>query len=144
MFRLRRQRNNYARWKNNRVQSLQWKGQVMASFIAEGNAIAFIDNWLDSDVDEEYINQPMAQDGMRILKIAEELGEATQKYIGVTGQNPRKGIYSTTAEVNEELADTAWTAILAIQHFTKDEEETARILANRLDRIYRRAVENTR
>lgn len=112
----------------------------MASFIAEGNAIEFIDDWLDSSVDEEYINQPMAQDWARISKVIEELGEAVSNYIGVTGQNPRKGVYSTTRDVNEELADTAWTAIFAIQHFTKDAEKTATILAQRLDRIYARAV----
>ncbi|WP_147268435.1 MazG-like family protein [Spongiactinospora rosea] len=42
-----------------------------------------------ADIDEQTL----------ILKIAEEFGEAVQAYIGITGQNPRKGVYGTREDV---------------------------------------------
>ena len=50
---------------------------------------------------------------LRILKIAEEFGEAVQAWIGVTGQNPRKGITHTRRHVADELGDVAITALVA-------------------------------
>ncbi|MFG2004190.1 MazG-like family protein [Spirillospora sp. NPDC048911] len=57
-----------------------------------------------SDVDEQTL----------ILKIAEELGEAVQAYLGVTGQNPRKGVYGSRDDVQKELADVILTAGIAM------------------------------
>lgn len=60
-----------------------------------------------ADIDEQTL----------IMKIAEELGEAVQAYIGITGQNPRKGVYGTRDDVQKELADvivTAGVAMIAI------------------------------
>jgi NTP pyrophosphatase (non-canonical NTP hydrolase) len=50
---------------------------------------------------------------LRVLKIAEEFGEAVQAWIGVTGQNPRKGITHTRRQVADELGDVAITALVA-------------------------------
>lgn len=97
------------------------------------------DNYLDDNVSAIYLAQPLAQDWARIAKIIEELGEAIQAFIGMTGQNPRKGISDTEEHMLEELADTALTAMYAIQHFTKDKTRTRFILDARhalhLDRI---------
>ncbi|MBW8486441.1 MazG-like family protein [Actinomadura parmotrematis] len=49
-----------------------------------------------------------------VLKIAEEVGEAVQAYIGVTGQNPRKGVHGTRDDVLRELADVVVTAGIAM------------------------------
>jgi hypothetical protein len=52
-----------------------------------------------------------------IMKIAEEFGEAIQAYIGITGQNPRKGVHGSRDDVQKELADviiTAGTAMIAV------------------------------
>ena len=104
-----------------------------------GVYVQAIDEWLDKGVEHmDYGLQPMAQDWARISKVAEELGEAISAFIGATGQNPRKGITNDGNEVLEELADTAMTAILAIQHFTKDTDTTATILTDKLAAIYRR------
>lgn len=100
--------------------------------------IEAIDRWIDAGVSPSYQEQRLALDWSRIGKISEELGEVTDALIGCTGQNPRKGYYSSLEAVTRELADVAWTAIFAIQHFTKDETETGRILVDRLDSIYRR------
>lgn len=51
---------------------------------------------------------------LQILKIQEELGEATAAYIGAIGANPRKGIYASMDDVVDELADVIITAMIAI------------------------------
>lgn len=75
--------------------------------------IARINNWLDHA-------NPCSphEDSMRVLKIGEELGEAVEAYIGMTGQNPRKGITHSQSDLLFELADVAITALAAMQHFT--------------------------
>ncbi|WP_246614434.1 MazG-like family protein [Paractinoplanes bogorensis] len=50
----------------------------------------------------------------RILKVSEEAGEAAQAWIGCLGQNPRKGVTHTREQVAAELADVAFTALVAI------------------------------
>lgn len=90
-----------------------------------------LDEWLDENVAQEYKDQPLAQHWARVGKVIEELGETITALIGVTGQNPRKGVTHGWDDVVEELADTQITAILAIQHFTKDEEQTRQILEDR-------------
>jgi NTP pyrophosphatase (non-canonical NTP hydrolase) len=51
---------------------------------------------------------------LRIAKITEEAGEATQAWIGVLGQNPRKGVTHTVEDVAGELADVVFTAAVAL------------------------------
>jgi hypothetical protein len=100
--------------------------------------VSEVDEWLDSSVSAEYKAQPLAQDWARISKVAEELGEAIDAYILTTGQNPRKGQTDSLPEVLNELADVAFTAILAIQHFTKDSDLTVTILTDKIAMIYAR------
>ncbi|WP_420117921.1 MazG-like family protein [Micromonospora sp.] len=56
----------------------------------------------------------------RILKLSEEAGEAAGAWIGVLGQNPRKGVTHTRAEVAAELADVVFTALVAIESLGLD------------------------
>jgi NTP pyrophosphatase (non-canonical NTP hydrolase) len=100
-------------------------------------SISKIDRWLDSAVSDTYIHQPLAQDWARVGKVIEELGEVIRALIGFTGQNPRKGITHSRQEMLDELADTAITGILGMQHFTKDASETRQILQEKL-----KAIEN--
>ncbi|RAO34300.1 hypothetical protein PSN13_03167 [Micromonospora saelicesensis] len=51
----------------------------------------------------------------RILKLTEEAGEASAAWIGLLGQNPRKGVTHTREDVAAELADVAFTALVAIE-----------------------------
>lgn len=105
-------------------------------------AIDKIDSWLDSNGSGKYREQPLAQDWARISKIGEELGEAIQAFIGYTGQNPRKGYDGTTKyEVMNELADVILTAILAIQHFTKNTSVTRDIIRTKTLHITQRNPE---
>lgn len=59
---------------------------------------------------------PEARTWGRLSKVAEEGGEVIRAYIGVTGQNPRKGVTHTMDDVRAELLDTAITALAAYEH----------------------------
>lgn len=61
---------------------------------------------------------------MRIMKLMEETGEAAAAWIGVRGQNPRKGVTHERADVAAELADVVFTALVAIESLGFDAEET--------------------
>ncbi len=76
----------------------------------------------------------------RISKVAEELGEAIQAFIGYTGQNPRKGVVNSRNDVLNELADVIMTGILAMQHFVKDPYEVRQILREKLAAIEKRVT----
>jgi NTP pyrophosphatase (non-canonical NTP hydrolase) len=57
---------------------------------------------------------------MRLLKLVEEAGEVASAYIGMTGQNPRKGVTHTRQDVADELCDVAITALVALATITGD------------------------
>lgn len=57
---------------------------------------------------------------MRLMKIGEEAGEVMQAYIGMVGQNPRKGTTHTSADVADEPCDVILTAAVALHQFTDD------------------------
>lgn len=103
------------------------------------DAIEILDQWLDSKVAPDYQAQPLAQHWARIAKVAEETGEAIQALIGWTGQNPRKGITNSVADVTDELADVVITGILAMQHFIHDADMVARLIDAKLDYQCKRA-----
>ena len=93
--------------------------------------VRWVDAHLDREVAQAYQDQPLAQHWARITKVMEEAGEAINELIGVTGQNPRKGVYSDMDKLLGELADVALTGIYAIQHFTKDEARTLALVADK-------------
>jgi hypothetical protein len=66
---------------------------------------------------------------MRLMKLSEEAGEVMQAYIGMVGQNPRKGVTHSKWDVAEELCDVIVTAAVALHGFTPDPEKhfTAKI-----------------
>lgn len=68
----------------------------------------------------------------RILKVTEEAGEAAGAWIGLTGQNPRKGVTHDLDDVAGELADVALTALVAIESLGLD---AYGVLAARADRV---------
>lgn len=106
-------------------------------------AVELVDAWLDADAQARYQEQPLAQDWARVAKITEEAGEAVDALIGLTGQNPRKGSYGTREKFLSELADTAWTAVFALQHFTKSKQETGYVLQAGLAKAVSRVPEVT-
>lgn len=59
---------------------------------------------------------------MRILKVTEEAGEVAAAYLGMHGQNPRKGITHKAADVQGELCDVILAAAVALASITGDPE----------------------
>jgi phosphoribosyl-ATP pyrophosphohydrolase len=60
---------------------------------------------------------------LRIMKLTEEAGEVTQAVIGTLGQNPRKGITHTWDDVQAELCDVIFTAMVALATLTPHARE---------------------
>lgn len=76
-----------------------------------------LSEWIDNSP-ENAVRDPEARTWGRLSKVAEEAGEVITAYIGVTNQNPRKGVYATEDDVKKELLDTAVTALCAYEHMT--------------------------
>jgi NTP pyrophosphatase (non-canonical NTP hydrolase) len=74
---------------------------------------------------------------LRLLKLSEEVGEVARAVIGVTGQNPRKGITHTWDDVTAELCDVILTAMVALSTVTPDARE---VFAQRLDHVATRSL----
>ena len=55
---------------------------------------------------------------VRVMKIAEETGEAVAAYIGLTGQNPRKGVTASADDLAGELCDVVLAALVALATVT--------------------------
>lgn len=55
-----------------------------------------------------------AETAVRLLKVTEEAGEAAAAYIAATGQNPRKPVTGSHADVAAELADVVMAALVAM------------------------------
>ncbi|WP_037570633.1 MazG-like family protein [Phaeacidiphilus oryzae] len=73
---------------------------------------------------------------MRLMKLGEEAGEAMAAYIGLIGQNPRKGRTHEREDVADELCDVIVTAMVALHSFADD---PAGHFAGKLRRIAERA-----
>ena len=88
---------------------------------------------------------PEAMTWGRLAKIQEESGEVIGAYIGVTGQNFRKGVTHTIGDVYDELLDVAATAVLACAHLVNHDREVAPLddLAEHIHWLLDRAVEGS-
>lgn len=106
------------------------------------NELSQVDVWLDDQVSDIYHRQPLAQDWARVSKIGEELGEAINELILLTGQNPRKQQTDSLDPLLNELADVACTALLAMLHFTKDDAKVGVVMVDKVRSICRRMVEH--
>jgi hypothetical protein len=90
-------------------------------------AVATINAWF-----EAHNGSSPHEDAMRVMKIGEEFGEAVEAYIGMTGQNPRKGVTHSLDDLLLELADVAISALCAIQHFTGVDDLTREVVMRKL------------
>ena len=75
----------------------------------------------------------------RLLKLAEETGEAAAAYIGMTGMNSRKGICASRDDVLDELADVIITAAVAMAGIARDSAAARRHFEQRLATVLGRA-----
>lgn len=69
--------------------------------------------WLD---EHNTAKDPYAQRWERVGKVGEEFGEVVAAMIGISGQNPRKGVTHTYDDLVGELLDVMVTAAGAILH----------------------------
>ncbi len=81
------------------------------------------------------------EDSMRVLKLVEEAGEAAAAYIGMVGQNPRKGVTHTWQDVEAELCDVMFTAMVALTTLTPD---ARKIFDTHLARVADRSLQKPR
>lgn len=96
--------------------------------VDQWQTIHSLTDWLDHDIVVD------------ILKIGEEAGEAAAAYIGMTGQNPRKGVTHTVADVERELCDVMFAAAVALAKLTDD---PAGVLDAKLRKVADRAAAET-
>ncbi|MGH3648785.1 MAG: MazG-like family protein [Micromonosporaceae bacterium] len=92
-----------------------------------GDAVRAAASWLD-----EHNGASREDLGLRVLKVVEESGEAAAAWIGVTGQNPRKGYTHSYADVAAELADVAFAALVAIESLNGDAAEELHAVADKV------------
>lgn len=98
--------------------------------------IAELSRWIDEG---NRGRDPEAATWARLAKITEEAGEVVAAQIGATGQNPRKGVTHTGADVEDELLDVALTALAALEHLRGHDERSLELLAAKLEATLRRA-----
>lgn len=83
---------------------------------------------LSAWIDEGNAHRPQeARTWGRLAKVSEECGEVISAFIGATGQNPRKGVTHSQADVEEELLDVAVTALCALAHLDPRMEIMSRL-----------------
>jgi NTP pyrophosphatase (non-canonical NTP hydrolase) len=75
----------------------------------------------------------------RLLKLAEETGEAAAAYIGMTGMNSRKGMCASRDDMLDELADVIITAAVAMACIARDSAAARRHFEQRLATVLGRA-----
>lgn len=100
--------------------------------------MAEISKWIDGDPRNQSMSGE-AQLAMRtVVKIGEELGEVSAALIGMTGQNPRKGITHTADHVVKELLDVAATALMGVEHVNGNHGVAVTLLAEHIDAVHER------
>ena len=93
--------------------------------------------WLD----DSSTLAPETEKLLRVMKLTEEAGEVTQAVTGTLGQNPRKGVTHTWEDVQAELCDVIFTAMVALATLTPDARETFNC---HLARVARRSLDTPR
>ena len=108
----------------------------MADAQTMSRGVADLSAWIDG---HNAGRDPEAATWSRLAKITEEAGEVVAAYIGATGQNPRKGVTHTMADVEDELLDVALTALAALDHLRGHDARSVELLAGKIDRTATRA-----
>lgn len=102
-------------------------------------ALVELSSWIDRGNEHR---DPEAATWARLAKITEEAGEVVAAYIGATGQNPRKGVTHSAADVEDELLDVAITALSAVEHLRGHDGRSLELLEEKLRRILDRAAQS--
>lgn len=97
------------------------------------STITQIVSWLDASS----MQPPDTEKLLRIMKITEEAGEVTQAVSGTMGQNPRKGVTHTWDDVQAELCDVMFTAMVALTTLTPNARD---VFNTHLTRVANRSL----
>lgn len=131
-----------------------WDGQVSIGFAATfdqnidmlladygptpNDHLAAISAWIDNSPSYQAAPQALA-DTWRVIKLIEEIGEAVGAIMGSMGENPRKGVTHTRADLEHELLDVAAAALGALMHF-RDNDPAADLIGYLIEHIRTRAI----
>jgi hypothetical protein len=116
----------------------EWEEQFLKhqAHVDAQAALVRLSKWIDTglaDRDRE------ARQMHRVIKVAEEAGEAVAALIGAWGANPRKGVTHTDSELIDELLDVAVTALGAIEHLTDHAGDSLELLDQHIAMVAERA-----
>jgi len=84
-------------------------GEEPAPYVCVWDHVARTVTWLDAAN-----GRGPHETAVRVMKIAEEAGEAVAAYLGTTGANPRKGVTATPEDLAGELCDVVLAALIAL------------------------------
>lgn len=98
--------------------------------------IAALSEWIDNG---NAHRDPEAILWGRVAKVGEEHGEAIQALVGMTGQNPRKGVTHDSMDLIQELLDTAVAALGAVEHLTGNRGQSIALLNHKVRNVAERA-----
>jgi hypothetical protein len=100
--------------------------------------LAALSLWIDHSPSYQGIS-PEAADWRRITKLTEEAGEAIAAYAGSIGENPRKGVTNTRADVEHEILDVVVAGLGALMHL-RGNDPAADVIGDLVEHIRTRAV----
>lgn len=100
-----------------------------------------ISRWIDDSPGYTGINPETAL-WRRCSKVSAEAGEVLDALSGLVGENPRKGVTHTGAEVEYELLDVAVGALGAVLHMRGNDPavDVSALLADHAARVRTRAL----
>lgn len=102
--------------------------------------LSAVDQWLDDTAPTEWTRIEQSRPWWRIMKVSEGVGKVASTYAQFTSNNSRKPGTTDIRPTLDALAHLAITAILAIQHFTKDEASTGAVLVETVRVIGKRMI----
>ena len=88
-------------------------GEEPALYVCVWDHVARTVTWLDAAN-----GRGPHETAVRVMKIAEEAGEAVAAYLGLTGANPRKGVIALPDDLAGELCDVVLAALIALATVT--------------------------
>lgn len=98
------------------------------------DSLTAISRWIDES--PANVARPAVEATLlRFMKIGEEYGEMVAEIIGMTGQNPRKGVTSDLDKVIDEALDVALTALAAVEHATGNQCLAFGLLFNKIAKV---------
>lgn len=109
----------------------------MNYLLSLGGWAASMSEFIDAGYPDEL--SPEAVAWRRISKVSIEANEALDGYANSIGENFRKGVTCSTDHVIEELLDTAFAALCAVEHLSGASGRSPRLLYDKAQRVLRRA-----